>query len=454
MSATALPPSLSLFTDLYQLTMGQAYDAEALNQPAVFELFFRVLPPARNYLVAAGLADVLAYLQDLRFTDDDLSFLEQHLHLSARFLDRLRAFRFSGEVWAMAEGTPVFANEPLVQVIAPMLEAQLVETYIINQVHFQTLAAAKAARVVSAAEGRMVVEFGARRAHGVDAAVKVARASYLVGATGTSNVLAGRRYGIPLFGTMAHSYVQAHDDELEAFTAFSCEFPTTTLLVDTYDTLAGVRKVIELARRLGDRFQVQSLRLDSGDLADLAAQTRQLLDEAGLRSVRIFASSNLDEFQLEKLVQLGAPIDGFGVGTQLATLADVPNLDMAYKLVEYDGQPRMKLSSTAMKAIFPGRKQVYRHYDADGRLHHDTVAAFHEDCSGTPLLQPVMRQGQLVPAASVPLAEARRRTCAELRRLPESLRALTPAPSPFPVEFSQSLQTIRIQLRQKLQAAQ
>ena len=261
-------------------------------------------------------------------------------------------------MYAVPEGTLVFPNEPLLQVIAPITEAQLIETFVLNQVHFQSVAATKAARVVAAAQGRAIVDFGSRRSHGMDAALKVARATHLAGGAGTSNVLAGKLYGIPVFGTMAHSYIQAHDDEFASFDSFARLYPETTLLVDTYDTLAGVRKVIELSQKLEGRFQVRAVRLDSGDLGGLAVDTRRMLDEAGLQRVKIFASSGLDEYKSQKLVQTGAPIDAFGVGTKLAVIADAPDLDMAYKLVEYGGKGRLKLS--AKKLLYPGRKQIFR----------------------------------------------------------------------------------------------
>jgi nicotinate phosphoribosyltransferase len=444
----------ALFTDLYQLTMGQAYTAEGMDRPAVFELFFRKMPEQRNFLIAAGLDDVLAFLDDMRFTPEDLAYLERTKLLSRPFLDRLQGLRFTGDVYAVPEGTAIFPNEPLVQVVAPLVEAQLVETYLINQVHFQSLAAAKAARVVAAAAGRSVVEFGARRAHGVDAAIKEARAAYLVGAVGTSNMLAGRLYDIPVFGTMAHSYVQAHDDETEAFVRFSREFPNTTLLVDTYDTLAGVRKVIELCRRLGENFRVHFIRLDSGDLAELARQTRRLLDEAGLTSVRIFASSDLDEYRIDEMARSGAPIDAFGVGTRLATIDDVPHVDMAYKLVEYADIGRMKLSSTRMKATYPGRKQIFRQLDAQGRLQRDILAGHAENLGGTPMLQLVMRSGQRLPPGQVNLAGARSHAQEELRRLPPALAALERADPGYEVEISAHLRAERDRLAQELHGDQ
>lgn len=427
----------ALFTDLYELTMAQAYLAEAMRQEAVFELFFRKLPQQRNYIVAAGVQEAVAFLESWRFDEGDVQFLRETGRFSADFLQHLRDFRFEGDVYAVAEGTPVFPNEPLLQVVAPLPEAQIVETCLLNQLHFQSVLASKAARVISAAAGRPVVDFGSRRAHGFDAALQAARTSYLVGAAGTSNVLAGRLYGIPLFGTMAHSYIQAHDEEAAAFAGFAAEFPGTTLLVDTYDTLRGIETVIELSRREPERFRINAVRLDSGDLAFLAKEARRKLDAAGLEQVTIFASGGLDEYRIHDLLADGAPIDGFGVGTHMTVSDDAPDLDMAYKLVEYAGRPRTKLS--AGKQILPGRKQVYRQRGPDGIL-HDVIGVWGEELPGDPLLQPVMQGGRRLPAAAVPLAEARRFTLQQLQDLPSELRGLMPASRPFRVEVSEKLQ--------------
>jgi nicotinate phosphoribosyltransferase len=416
--------------------MAQAYHAQRMDQLAVFELAFRKMPPNRNYIVVNGLADVLQFLTDFRFKSGDLEYLSKRREFSPDFLNRLKDLRFTGAVHAIPEGTLVFPNEPLVQVVAPILEAQLMETFILNQIHFQSLAASKAARVVTAAEGRIVVDFGSRRAHGTDAALKVARATYLAGGHGTSNVLAGKLYGIPAFGTMAHSYIQAHEDELASFDAFATIYPETTLLVDTYDTLAGVRKVIDLSHKLGDRFRVAAIRLDSGDLGNLAVESRKLLDQAGLQNVKIFASSGLDEYRVHTLVTSGAPIDAFGVGTKLAVMADAPELDMAYKLVEYGGKGRLKLS--ANKVLYPGRKQVFRQIE-NGQMVCDTVGRFDEHLPGEPLLQPLIEAGKA--CAPVDLNESRRRLRHELERLPDSLRGLSPAPRPYPVAVSGRLQS-------------
>ena len=428
-------PVTALFTDLYELTMAQAYQVEHMDQLAVFELTFRELPRNRNYIVAAGFADVLEFLQDSRFTHDDLDFLRLRGEFSQEFVGRLASLRFSGDVYAVSEGTIVFPNEPLLQVIAPIMEAQLVETFVLNQIHFQSLAATKAARIVGAARGRPVVDFGSRRSHGTDAALKVARATYLAGGDGTSNVLAGKIYGIPIVGTVAHSYVQAHDDEFLSFESFAALYPQTTLLVDTYDTLEGVRKVIELRRKLGEEFHVRGVRLDSGDLGHLAVQARKMLDEAGLQGVNIFASSGLDEYRIQELVTSGAPIDAFGVGTKLAVMADAPDLDMAYKLVEYAGKGRLKLSTK--KLLYPGRKQVFRRVE-NGQMISDVIGRFNEVLPGEPLLQPMLRCGQ--PVAHVDLKESRERLQLELKRLPAHLHSLETASPPYPVSFSKHLQ--------------
>jgi len=432
------PERSALFTDLYELTMAQAYLAKGMNETAVFELFFRKLPSERNYIVAAGLDDVLSYLEHWEVADEDIRFLQTRGQFSERFLSELKTLRFTGDVYAMREGTPVFPHEPLIQVVAPLCVAQLMETFILNQMHCQSVLAAKAARVVTAAEGRNVVDFGSRRAHGTDAALKVARASYLVGAGATSNVFASRLYGIPAVGTMAHSYIQAHDDETAALDAFAREFPDTTLLVDTYDTLTGIRKVIALRNKLGERFRVRAVRLDSGNLVQLSKQSRQMLDAAGLQDVKIFASSGLDEHAIRELISAGAPIDGFGVGTKMVVSDDAPALDMAYKLVEYRGRPRMKLSSD--KVLYPGRKQVFRKRDDGGMMTGDCIGRYDEDIDGEPLLQPVMKEGRRLDSGRVPLDEARAYATRELQHMPAEIRSLNAASTPYPVMVSDRLQ--------------
>ena len=427
----------ALLTDLYELTMLQAYFDQDMQETAVFDFFIRRLPPTRNYLVACGLDDVLHYLETLRFSGKEIDYLRSLRRFSAAFLERLRSFRFTGDVYAIPEGTVVFANEPILEIIAPIAEAQLVETFVMNQIHLATVAASKATRVVRAARGRTVVDFGVRRMHGTDAGVKAARAFYIAGAEATSNVLAGEMYGIPVSGTMAHSYVQAHDTEFEAFRSFLRTMPAATLLVDTYDTVEGVRQVIRLARELGSEFQVVGIRLDSGDLATLARESRRMLDEAGLTNVAIFASSNLDEYAIEKLVQSGAPIAGFGVGTHMGTSADAPFLDSAYKLVEYAGKPRIKRATG--KQTLPGRKQIFRQIES-GVAVGDVLACQNEQVQGQPLLKASMVGGRRTEPA--PSLSAIQEYCRkQVDSLPKALLRLTRT-KPYPVAISRQLEEL------------
>jgi nicotinate phosphoribosyltransferase len=431
-------PNHELFTDLYELNMLRAYFARGMSGTAVFDLYVRSLPPQRNYLIAAGLEDVLSYLETLQFSSESLAQLAA-LGFPPEFLEQLDGFGFTGAVDAVAEGTPIFEGEPLLRIEAPLPQAQLIETYLLNQVHLQTTLASKAARVVDAAEGRSVVDFGARRAHGTDAANKAARAGYLAGFTGTSNVLAAQRYGIPPAGTMAHSYIQAVGDELSAFRSFAAASPETVLLVDTYDTLRGVQNVIALAAELGDDFRVRGIRLDSGDLAALATEARELLDRAGLTEVSVIASGGLDEHDIAALLVEGAPIDAFGVGTDTVTSADAPTLDAVYKLASYEDDGRVKLSPD--KATLPHRKQVWRVYEGE-TAHHDLIGLADEVVDGLPLLLPAMRGGRRT-APSPPL-ENLRATSAELRgRLPAALRSLEAAATPYPVHTTPALEAAR-----------
>ena len=431
---------LALFTDLYELTMLQAYFEENMTEQAVFTLFVRRLPKRRNFLLACGVDSVLGFLETVRFNEEDLAYLNSLGLFSDRFLGWLRDFRFTGEVHAVPEGTPVFSNEPLLEVIAPMPEAQLIETFVMNQVHVQTVQASKAQRVVTAANGRPVVDFGARRMHGIDAALKAARAFWIGGVASTSNVLAGKLYGVPVAGTMAHSYIQAHENEMAAFRAFAGVFPETVLLVDTYDTLDGVRKVIDLAKALGEDFKVKAVRLDSGDLLTLSKDARRLLDEAGLQKVEIFASGGLNEDVIMTLLCSNAPIDGFGVGTSMGVSNDAPDLDVAYKLSEYAGKGRLKLSTG--KPILPGRKQVFR-IEEDGKDVRDVIACADEDPVGRPLLVPMMRNGKRLPEGTVGLMTARQYAQEQIARLPEQVRAIASADPPYPVEVSQKLSDLQ-----------
>jgi putative nicotinate phosphoribosyltransferase len=398
----------------------------------------RRLPARRNYLLACGLDAILRYLENLHFSEEAIVYLGTLGLFSERFLDWLKKLHFTGDVFAVPEGTPVFANEPIVELVAPLPQAQLAETFIMNQVHVQTVAASKAARVVTAAQGRAVVDFGLRRMHGADAGIKAAWAFHIAGVKATSNVLAGMIYGIPVTGTMAHSYIQAHKDELEAFRAFATLYPETVLLVDTYDTLEGVQRVAALGRALNEKFRVQAIRIDSGDLADLAIHARQILDAAGLKRVDIFVSGNLDEDVIAELVRRGVPINGFGVGTEMGVSRDAPTIDIVYKLTAYAGQGRLKLSSG--KSILPGRKQIFR-VERDSLAVTDILAGHDEVHPGRALLQPVMKQGQRLLAGRTTLKSAQAHAAAELAKLPERIRALTPADLPYPVEVSEALKT-------------
>jgi len=426
----------ALLTDLYELKMLQAYFEEGMEGSATFDLFARRLPAERNYLVACGLEEVLHYLEHLRFSPAALDYLVHLGSFSTAFLDWLGRLRFTGDVFAVAEGTVVFAEEPILEVVAPLPQAQLVETLVTNQIHLQTLLASKAARVVTAAGGREVVDFGLRRMHGADAGLKAARAFYVAGVSATSNVLAGKVYGIPVAGTMGHSYVQAHDDEGDAFRAFARLYPDTVLLVDTYDTLEGVRRVVALSRELKEEFRVSALRIDSGELDTLCRKARRILDEAGLGHVKLYASGSLDERSIAELVARRAPIDGFGVGTRMGVSEDAPAIDLVYKLVEYAGRGRIKLSPD--KTVLPGRKQIYRQQRM-GEAIGDQIADAGERLDGRPLLFPVMRGGRRLPSADEGLSAARERARLEIAALPARCRRLEPAEPPYPVKVSASL---------------
>jgi nicotinate phosphoribosyltransferase len=440
--------NVALLTDLYELTMLQAYWREGMDREATFSLYSRSLSSTRNFLLACGLSDALDFLETMRFTPRALDYLASRDEFSGEFLDWLKDFRFSGTVRAVPEGTPVFPDEPLLEVTGPLPEAQVVETVLMNQVHFQTVAASKAARVVLAADGRAVVDFGLRRIHGTDAGLKGARAFYVAGAAATSNVLAGEVYGVPITGTMAHAYIQAHDDEMTAFREFTELYPDTILLVDTYDTLEGVRKVISLAREKGEAFRVRGIRLDSGDLADLARKSRDLLDEAGLTDVQIFASGGLDEDKIAEMVRAGAPIDGFGVGTRMSVSRDTPALDMAYKLTAYGGKGRLKLSTG--KPLLPGPKQVFRQEEG-GMATGDLVALEEEDHQGRPLLVPVMEGGERLPEGSRNLEEVRTYAKEQIRSLPPRLRAMEKADPPYPVNVSDTLKEYHEEVAERVE---
>lgn len=426
-----------LLTDLYQLNMIQAYLEHGKTETAVFEFFVRKLPRSRGFLVAAGLEQALDFLENLSFPPEDLDWLRRSGRFSESVISQLGKFRFTGDVYAMPEGTVFFPNEPILRVVAPLPEAQLVESRLINILHFQTLIASKAARHVLLAPGKQLVDFGLRRAHGAEAGIMAARASYIAGYAGTATMSAGQLYGIPIFGTMAHSFIQAFDDEVSAFEAFAESRPEgLVLLIDTYDTEAAARKVVALAPKLAARgIKIRGVRLDSGDLAALAKSVRQILDEGGLKDVIIFASGGIDDAELLHFRETGAPIDGYGIGTSLTTSFDVPALDCAYKLQEYAGVGRRKRS--AGKATWPGRKQVWRNYDADGRMSGDVLSVETDTQPGEQLIHLVMKNGRRIrPSPS--LDEVRKHAAKNLAQLPEPLRRLEPD-AQYPVEIGAAL---------------
>lgn len=443
----------ALLTDLYEVTMAASYWREAMTAPATFSLFVRRLPADRGYLVAAGLSDALDGLAGFRFGDQAIGYLESLGRFDPAFLAVLRRTRFTGSVRAVPEGTLVFPDEPLLEIRAPIIEAQLVESLVLNAVHYQTLIATKAARCVEAAAGRGIVEFGLRRAPGRDASLRAARAAWIAGAAATSNTLAGHWLGIPVTGTMAHSYITAFPSELDAFRAFAREFPDhCVLLLDTFDTVAGARKAAIVGRELADAgHRLQGVRLDSGDLTGLSREVRRILDEAGLPDARIMASGGLDEEDIAALIAAGAPIDSFGVGTRMDVSADAPYLDMAYKLVRYGGHDVMKLSGR--KRTWPGPKQVWRARGPDGSLAGDLIALAHEDHGPArrPLLEPVMQHGAVVRQPGLDAARSR---CGEqLASLRPATRRLA-APAPYPVELSPALRSLAEQCSTGLQQSE
>ena len=434
-----------LLTDLYELNMLQSYFDEGMNDVAVFDMFIRRLPSNRNYFVACGLEHVLHYLESLTFTSEAIDYLRSINRFSDPFLESLREFRFAGDVYAIPEGTFVFANEPLIEIVAPLPQAQLIETFVMNQIQLATLAASKASRVVWAAGDRSVVDFGARRMHGADAAIKQPRAFFIAGVTSTSSVLAGQLWGIPVAGTMAHSYVLAFDTEIDAFRHFVRAYPEAILLIDTYDVQAGLENVIRLARELGSDFRAAGVRLDSGDLAKHAINVRQRLDGARLQQVKIFASSSLDEYEIHRLVTAGVPINGFGVGRHLATSSDVPVLDTAYKLTEYAGKPKMKLSES--KATLPGKKQIFRLQEG-GKAVRDVIGLTSETgLKGDPLLVKVMENGRRIHPPE-PLEVCRERCRAERNALPPELLRLDKVEPGYRVELSEALSALSLSFRQ------
>ncbi len=441
-----------LLTDLYELTMAAGYVQNQFAARAAFELFVRNLPPHRNYLVAAGLEQALDFLENVRFSEDEISYLRAlplFRHVRSEFFDYLKGFRFTGDVWALPEGTVFFPGEPILRVSAPIAEAQLMETSLLSAIHLQTLIASKAARVTTAAAGRPVIEFGSRRAHGIEAGVLAARAAFIGGCEGTSNAYAGYRFGIPIYGTQAHSWIMAHDDEGAAFSNFLDVFPDhSTLLVDTYDVRAAVERIIARGRK------PHAIRLDSGDVLADSVWARQKFDDAGWNDVQIFVSGDLTEDRIEGLLHGGGCVDSFGVGTALSTSADSPSVGVIYKLVEvqFKNHIRSTAKFSVEKKTYPGRKQVFRFSGEDGMLAHDIVALEDEVFPGSePLLLQVMQEGRRLKVAAqdppVTAKSARSRFLAGQSRLPSRFLALAQAAPAFPVCYSPRLEKLADQLK-------
>jgi nicotinate phosphoribosyltransferase len=444
--------NLALLTDLYQLTMAQAYFQSQRLAPSTFSLFIRSYPPNRSYFVAAGLRDVLEFLEQFEIDSAGIDYLRSRRMFTDDFLDFLQALKFTGEVWAIPEGRLFFKDEPVVEVTASIVEAQIVETFIINQINFQSLIATKAARCVQAGGGRSVVDFSLRRTHGIDAGMKVARASYLAGFAGTSNVRAGQLYGIPIVGTMAHSFVSSFEHEIDAFRAFVSSFPNhSTLLIDTYNTVAGAHKAVQVAKEMAARGQrLQGVRIDSGDLATLALEVRKILDEAGLTDVKIIGSGGLDEYDLAEFTDAHVPYDSYGVGTKMGVSADAPWSDIAYKLVEYRSRSVLKLSPG--KISLPGKKQVFRITDKQRQLQKDIIALRDENVGAESLLKQVMMEGKIT--APLPsLEESRSGFLSEFAKLPEPIKKIR-NPENYPVEQSARLQEHCATIQQQISRLQ
>ncbi len=409
---------LGLCTDLYELTMAQSYLENNKKGKAVFSLFVRDLPEKRNFLVCCGLETLLEYLSRFRFGDKELTYLKSLNIFSSSFLDFLKEYEFKGNLYAVPEGRVVFQNEPLVQIEGSLPEVQILETLVINTIHFQTLIASKAVRSYLVAKGKSLVDFGFRRSHELQAGIYAARASYIAGFAGTSNLEAGRRFKIPVFGTVAHSYIMVFDKEEEAFEAFARSFPRNAVfLLDTYDTLSAAKKAVQLAKK---GISLVGVRLDSGDIAKLSKQVRSILDSAGLKKVKIIVSGGVDEYSIKEWLSENCPIDAFGVGTKFITSADAPYLDIAYKLVEYDGKPKVKTSPG--KATFPYKRQIYRYYK-EGVMHRDEVVPYTTRNKGEALIKEILKEGSL--SVKMPsLKEIRETLMKDLEKLPPSLKSL------------------------------
>ncbi|MBL8148963.1 MAG: nicotinate phosphoribosyltransferase [Blastocatellia bacterium] len=433
----------SLMTDLYQLTMAAGYLKEGLNQRATFELFTSRLPTDRGYLIVAGVEQALDYLKELHFEKEDIDYLRSlkpFQSVGEEFFDYLYGFHFTGDVWAMPEGTLVFPDEPIMRIEAPLIEAQIVETYLLSVINFQTMIATKASRVCSAArqdgKERAVLEFGTRRAHGPVAGTLAARASYLGGCTGTSNLAAGKRFSIPVYGTAAHAWILAHDSEIEAFKNYFALYPETcTLLIDTYDTFAGAVNATKIGR------DVLGVRIDSGDLAESSRKVRKILDDAEMTDTKIILSGDLNEYSISEMISSGVPVDSFGVGTDLSTSRDAPSLGVVYKLVERvdrNGKKHYSAKFSTNKITLPGAKQVFRHISNDGIYRNDTIGLAEEACpeDAVRLLIEVMKDGKVLLKSNI--EDARARASSELSKLDARYKLLK-SPDKYRVGISDEL---------------
>jgi len=436
----------SLFTDLYELTMAQVYFEKGMGKTAVFNFFIRPTNK-RNYFLFSGLEFLIDYLLNLRFTKEDIEFLRSTGKFKEDFLKYLENFRFTGNLYSVDEGQIVFADEPIVQVEAPILQAQIIETFLVNTLQISILVGTKALRCYSVAKDKMLIEFGMRRAHGVDAGIIAARSSYIGGFAGTSNVVAGKMFGIPIYGTMAHSFVMAHEKEEEAFWNFASVYPENTIfLIDTYDTVEGVKNAIKVAKKKG--VKIKGVRIDSGDLLTLSRKVREILDANGFRDSIIFASGGINEYKIKELVENNAPIDGFGVGTELVTSADLPYLDCAYKLVEYDGKPKMKLGYK--KITMPYKKQLFRIFK-NGKILKDVISHFDDVVeNGVKMLKLYIKDGELIENTPS-LQEIRQKALTNFKTLPDIFKSLTQHKTLSP-EISQRLSKSTEELESLLKA--
>ena len=437
--------NMSILTDLYELTMAQVYLKDNMTKTAIFDFYIR---PAekRSFFISSGLEQLLYYIKNIKFTDEDLNYLKS-LGFEDFFLDYLKNFKFTGDIYAIEEGEIIFPNEPVVQIEAPLPEAQIIETFLINTLQHPILVATKAIRCyIAGNKEKILVDFGLRRTHGTDAGMKAARASYIGGFAGTSNVLAGKEYGIPVFGTMAHSFILAYGDEIKAFEAFAKQYPENTIfLIDTFDSIEGVKKAIKVAKKLGME-TFKGVRIDSGDLVELSKKVRKILDEYGYKDAKIIASGGINEYIIKEHVKENAPIDGYGVGTELVVSADLPYLDCAYKLVEYDGNPVMKFSPK--KITLPSKKQVYRFFSSNGKFSKDIVAVFDEKFDGKPLLKKVVENGKV--CIDLPdINSIREKVLKNIENLPENLLKIGDEEQYIP-EISPKLNTLVNKLREEI----